>query len=68
MKVTAIVLSALISFSVTAQTQKPKEIKPKAKTCTNKIKQKVKTDSTKISTKNKNNITSRRYCPGCGLG
>ena len=52
MKISIIVLSALISFSVTAQTQKPKEIKPKTKTCTNKIKQKVKNDSTKISIKN----------------
>ena len=67
MKLSAIVLSAMISFSAVAQTPKPKEgDKPKTKTTTTKD-PKAKKDSVKVS-KGKEKVIGPDYCPPCGMG
>jgi len=70
MKVSAIVLSALISFTAMAQTPTPKEEKPKTKSTAIKVKKNkmAKQDSIKASTKNNKKQISPDYCPPCGMG
>jgi hypothetical protein len=70
MKLSAIVLSAMISFSAVGQNANPKQgEKPIKKTSTiNKKKgDKGKKDSLETSSKNKK-IISPDYCPPCGMG
>ena len=69
MKISAIVLSALISFSALAQTPKQKEgDKPKTTTTTKEGKtSKAKQDSVKVS-KGKEKGIGPDYCPPCGMG
>jgi hypothetical protein len=69
MKLSAIAISALITFSAVAQNPKQQE-KPKTKTSTSKKVEKAKRDSIKISTKNKTKTRpiSPDYCPPCGMG
>ncbi|MBA2612291.1 MAG: hypothetical protein H0U95_09990 [Bacteroidetes bacterium] len=70
MKISAIVLSALISFSAVAQTPKPK-VDDKSKTKTTTVKdtktENAKKDSVKVS-KNKSRPITADYCPPCGMG
>lgn len=66
MKLSVIVLSALISFSATAQNPKPKEVgKPKT---TSAKPQKAKKDTLKKQSNKKPRPISSNYCPPCGMG
>lgn len=71
MKLSAIVLTAMISYSAVAQTPKQKgDDKTKTKTSTAiKVKKNepAKKDSVKVP-KNKNIVISHDYCPPCGMG
>lgn len=69
MKLSAIAISALITFSAVAQNPKQQE-KPKTKTSTNKKVEKAKHDTSKVSTKSKTKTRpiSANYCPPCGMG
>ncbi len=72
MKLSTIVLSAMISFSAIAQTPKPKEgDKTKTKTGTAiKVKKNepAKKDSVKVSKNHKDKVIGPDYCPPCGMG
>ncbi|MDP1800530.1 MAG: hypothetical protein Q8L81_04210 [Bacteroidota bacterium] len=70
MKLSAIVLSAMISFSAVAQSPKPKEGN-KTKTGTAiKVKKNepLKKDSVKVSKNHKDKVIGPDYCPPCGMG
>lgn len=69
MKLSAIVISALITFSAVAQNSKQDQ-KNKAKTDTVKTKKvnKSKTEAVKVKSKSKTEQISRGYCPPCGMG
>lgn len=69
MKLSAVALSALITFSAVAQNPKQQE-KPKTKTSSSKKIEKAKHDSTKVSikSKTKSRPISSHYCPPCGMG
>ena len=68
MKISAIVLSALISFSAVAQTPKQKDgDKSKTSTIKQKKTEKSKKDSLKTASK-KPKVISSGYCPPCGMG
>ncbi len=69
MKLSAIVISALITFSAVAQNSKQDQ-KNKAKTDTVKTKKvtKSKKEAVKVKSKSKTEQISRGYCPPCGMG
>ena len=69
MKLSAIAISALITFSTIAQNPKQQE-KNKAKTDTVKAKkvEKSKTEAVKAKSKTKTKQISPDYCPPCGMG